>query len=253
MDARYYESYQKLQDRHWWFQARSRIIAELIDAWNLAGRDGEILDIGCGPGGPLLRRLGRKYPVEGLEPEASAVAFAQQQGLTCVQQGTLESFSQGNRRKDLALLLDVLEHVEDDTRMLQMTQRILKGKGHVLVTVPALPWLWSGHDRLAHHYRRYALRQLKTKLETAGLVCERISYFNTLLFPMAALKKMADRFRRGSAVHGYYDTPGAALNSALEAIFAWEARWLKNHTFPFGVSLLAVGSNPRTELNHPQL
>lgn len=248
MDPRYYESYRKLQDRHWWFLARSQIVTELIDAWNLVGRKGEILDIGCGPGGPLLRTLGQKYLVEGLEREASAVNFAHQQGLTCVQQGTLESYCQENHQKDLILLLDVIEHVEDDANMLRMAQKVLKSRGYLLITVPALPWLWSGHDQLAHHYRRYTLRQLKTTFKTAGLVCERISYFNTLLFPIAVVKKMVDRLRRGSSVHGYYDTPGTAINGILRAVFASEARWLKSHTFPFGVSLLAIGRKCTDEM-----
>lgn len=82
---------------------------------------------------------------------------------------------------------------------------------------------------------------MKTKLEAAGWTCERISYFNTLLFPLAAAKKLADRFRRGSEEHGYYDTPGKLLNRVFWAVFASEARWLKLHTFPLGVSLLATG------------
>jgi hypothetical protein len=94
---------------------------------------------------------------------------------------------------------------------------------------------------LAHHYRRYRRRELRTKLEAAGWTCERISYFNTLLFPLAAVKKLADRFRRGSEEHGYYDTPGKLLNRVFWAVFASEARWLKHHTFPLGVSLLATG------------
>ena len=104
-----------------------------------------------------------------------------------------------------------------------------------------MPWLWSGHDRLAHHSRRYRRAELKAKLETTGWECERISYFNTLLFPPAAVKKLVDRFRKGSEQHGYYDTPGRVLNGFLRRVFAGEVRWLKRHTFPIGVSLLAVG------------
>lgn len=253
MDERYYQTYQELQDRHWWFLARSRIIVELIEAWRLGGRDGEILDIGCGPGGPLLRELSRRYAVEGLEPEPTAVACAHRQGLTCVRQGTLESYLEGGNRKDLALLLDVIEHVEDDAGLLRMARRILKAEGRLLVTVPALPWLWSGHDRLAHHYRRYTLRELRAKLEAAGLTCERISYFNTLLFPIAALKKWVDRFRRGSDAHGYYDIPGATLNRLFQTVFASEARWLRTRTFPIGVSLFAVGRPSRGDMEATSL
>ena len=241
MDLRYYESYRKLQDEHWWFQARSKILEELIAAWGLAPEHGEILDIGCGPGGPLLQRLSRRYRVEGLDAEPAAVAIAHQQGLANVRVGTLDSLTESDGGKDLALLLDVIEHVEQDVQMLNAARRVLRPGGCLLVTVPALPWLWSGHDRLAHHYRRYRQSELKTKLETAGWVCERITFFNTLLFPLAAVKKLADRFRKGSEQHGYYDTPGKILNGFFRAVFASEARWLKNHTFLVGVSLLAVG------------
>jgi SAM-dependent methyltransferase len=247
MDARYYESQQQLQDHHWWFVARSHILAELIEAWRLVAKDGEILDVGCGPGGPLLRQLERKYRVSGLEPEPLAVAFARQQGLECIQQGTLESFAQTNRRTDLVMLLDVLEHVEDDIGLLRTARQVLRPGGRLLVTVPALAWLWSGHDRLAHHYRRYTRRQLQAHLEAAGWICERISYFNSLLFPLAAVKKIADRFRQGSPAHGYYDIPGTTMNRWLQAVFASEARWLRHCRFPLGVSLVAVGRLPSSE------
>jgi SAM-dependent methyltransferase len=240
MDLRYYRSYQKLQDEHWWFQARSRILEELIVAWRLAPENGEILDIGCGPGGPLMRRLSGRYRVEGLDAEPAAVAIAHQQGFDNVRVGTLDSLTKPGG-KDLALLLDVIEHIEEDVEILSAARRVLKPGGCLLVTVPALPWLWSGHDRLAHHYRRYRRQELRAKLETAGWVCERISYFNTLLFPFAAAKKFADRFRKGSEQHGYYDIPGRTLNGVLCSVFASEACWLKKHTFPIGVSLLAVG------------
>ncbi len=243
MDLRYYESYRKLQDEHWWFQARSRILTELVDTWKLAPDRGTILDVGCGPGGPLLRRLGERFEVEGLDAEPAAVTIAHQQGFANVRLGTPDTLADSGEGKDLVLLLDVIEHVEQDVAMLSAARRAVKPGGAVLVTVPALPWLWSGHDRLAHHFRRYRRAELKGKIEAAGWACERITYFNTLLFPLAAAKKLVDRFRQGSEVHGYYDTPGRTLNGLLAAVFASEVRWLKRHTFPIGVSLLAAGRN----------
>lgn len=155
MDLRYYESYRKLQDEHWWFQARTRILEELIAAWKLVPANGSILDVGCGPGGPLLRQLSRRYRVEGLDAEPAAVAIARAQGLDNVREGRLETLTDAEGGRDLLLLLDVIEHVEQDVTMLHDAWRVVKPGGCLLVTVPALPWLWSGHDRLAHHYRRY--------------------------------------------------------------------------------------------------
>jgi len=244
MDARYYEVYGRLQDHHWWFLARSQILSALIAAWDLAPPGGSILDVGCGTGGPLYRALRGRYRLEGIDAEPAAVEWARRQGYDEIRLGTIEEFGRGTGIRDLAMLLDVIEHVEDDVGMLRSTATALKPGGRVLVTVPALAWLWSGHDVLAHHVRRYSKALLREHLEAAGFSCERLTFFNTWLFPLAVVKKLADKVRGASAEHGYYDTPGPRLNRLFLRIFAAETNWLQRRTFPLGVSLLAVGRKP---------
>jgi hypothetical protein len=116
---------------------------------------------------------------------------------------------------------------------------LLARNGSIVVTVPAYPWLWSAHDEFLHHYRRYTRKSMIECAQGAGLRVERLTYFNTALFPLAAAARWSDRLLRRSSATGHA-VPAEPLNTALYCIFKSEARWLAHAGLPFGVSLLAV-------------
>jgi len=148
-----------------------------------------------------------------------------------------------NDRFDLIALLDVLEHVDDDVASLKALRERLAHRGSLLLTVPALPWLWSDHDVLHHHKRRYTREALNMRLKEAGLDVVAIGYFNTLLFPLAFAQRLTSRVLGRSSID---QGPPKFVNSVLRAIFAFETNLLGRIPFPIGLSLFAV-ARKRTE------
>lgn len=241
MDASLYEAHDRLEDTHWWFEGRRQVIARVLEKRLHVKEGRRILDVGCGTGGmfPLLARFGE---VEGAEysPDARERAARRFPGVKvspCVLPADLP---QG--QWDLLTAFDVLEHVDEPVGALFAMRERLAPSGQVVVTVPALQALWSRHDELNHHKRRYTRGQLEEQLRGAGLTVRYASYFNTLLFPavagVRALHKLAPgRFSdEGSDLA---EVP-APLNLALTALFTLESRVLPRLSLPVGVSLIAV-------------
>ena len=140
---------------------------------------------------------------------------------------------------DLITALDVIEHIDDDEQSLKVIQSLLSEKGTAIITVPAYMFLWSHFDELNEHKRRYTLSELQTKIKNAGLKIEKISYYNTLLFPIAYLvRKLNNLLGRDGASD--IDMPGETVNTILRKIFTSEKSLLRYFNLPFGVSILAV-------------
>ncbi|HEY7809468.1 MAG TPA: class I SAM-dependent methyltransferase [Allosphingosinicella sp.] len=240
MDRRVYDRMAELDERHWWYRARRDILADLITRKIALPQDARILEIGCGTGHNLemLQRFGR---ADGIEIDPAARTMAEQRlgrpigsaplpQLTGIEDGAY----------DLVALLDVLEHVEEDHEALLSIARKLKPGGKILITVPAHPWMWSAHDEVNHHKRRYTRKGLREVLLAAGLEIELLSWFNSLLFPLAAAARFVGR------VTGNKDSddkmPPKALNSLFETIFGLERYALGRMPLSPGVSLVAIVS-----------
>jgi SAM-dependent methyltransferase len=222
------------EDRHWWFTGRRAILSSLIPRLGLAAQ-ARILEIGCGTGGNLamLARFGR---VSAMESDAGARALALEKtgGRFEIRAGRCpREIPFEPRSFDLVCLFDVLEHIDEDAETLQAVARLLlPGRGQALVTVPAYRWLWSAHDEFLHHKRRYTAAELRAKAARAGLRATALSYFNTLLFPLAAAARLLRL--EGRAV------PALPLNALLHALFSAERHVVGRLALPYGVSLLAV-------------
>lgn len=247
MEERFYAEYAEIQDRHWWFVGRRRIIGSFLEARldpaPSAGR--RILDIGCGTGTMLgeLRRFGDVY---GVDTEAAAVEFCHDQGESQVELAAGDTVPHPDASFDLVSLLDVIEHVEDDQTLLGEARRVLRPGGHLLVTVPAFEWMWGEQDVIAHHVRRYTSRQLRDSLQRAGFDIGVLTHFNTILFPPIAAIRLAKRaLPDPEQVHSDFELnkPGR-LNSVLTRIFAAEAPWVARRRLPFGVSIMALADRP---------
>jgi len=227
-----------VQQRHWWFCARRRILQRLIESLRLPPQ-ARILDSGCGSGGNLamLSRFGR---LQAMEVDATAREAAASLGICPVAAGCLpHQLPFDGERYDLICLLDVLEHVDDDGAALVQLARRLNPGGRVLVTVPAYAWLWSAHDVAHHHRRRYTASGLRQLAEQNGLVVQRLGYFNALLFPAIAAARLLGRWRcQGGASDAAL--PSAPVNALLQAVFAFERHLVPRRLFPAGTSVLAV-------------
>ena len=142
---------------------------------------------------------------------------------------------------DLIAALDVLEHVEDDTAALRALGEWLSERGVLLTTVPAFQWLWSEHDVLSHHLRRYTRERLTTLLRDAGLNVLYSGYFNSLLFPLAVANIKLGKLVSRDAYRGL-QIPARGVNRTLEWIFRVESRLVPRIRLPFGLSIVACAS-----------
>ncbi len=239
MEPSIYTLMASLEENHWWFAAR-RAIAESIVRRLRLPPGARILDAGCGTGGNLamLSRYGR---VDAMELDDQARQMAKAKGFAQVLSGELPNkvpYPQG--QFDLVALLDVLEHVEDDCGTLEVLVSLLKPGGCLLISVPAFPFLWSAHDEVHHHKRRYFLGGLKSKLENAGLEVAYASYFNTILFPLIFGARLLGKLRAGKRESGDLTMPGPWINRLLFTFFSSERFVLGRWSLPFGVSAMAI-------------
>jgi len=236
MDPAYAAAHAEEDRAHWWFVGRRAVIlAEM--ARRLPTRPGRLAELGCGSGG-MLEALARFGTVVGVETDPALRERARERGLD-VRAGTLpDGIPLEMGRWDAVGLFDVLEHVADDAAALVACRRLLAPGGRLFVTVPAYAWLWSRHDELLGHRRRYTAGALRRAAVDAGFRVERLTYFNTLLAPPI----IAVRLARAALRRSGHDLvrPGPLLNRVLAACFAAEAPLLRWTSLPFGISVLLV-------------
>jgi len=227
-----------LQDSHWWFLGRRAVLSRIIKALSLPP-EARILEIGSGMGGNL-RMLQDFGEVTAVEADESARRWSQQRMGLRILPGVLpEQLPDVREKFDLICLLDVLEHIRDDTAALAALPPLLADNGRVLVTVPAYQWLWSAHDEKLHHFRRYTAVGLESVARRSGYVIERIGYFNTLLFPVAAATRLFARLSGTKTVAGN-SLPPPFINRMLRRVFEAESSMIQAVRLPFGVSIFAV-------------
>jgi SAM-dependent methyltransferase len=240
MERIVYDRMAELDSRHWWYRARREILERLIERRVKPPAGARILEIGCGTGHNLAM-LGRFGTIDAVEMDDAARAVASERLGRPARMATLPALEGVERGAyDLVALLDVLEHVDEDRASLSSMKERLRPGGRILLTVPAHPWMWSAHDVVNHHKRRYTKNGLRETIEGAGLKVDLLSYFNSLLFPVAAAARLAGR------VTGKDDSddrlPPAPLNKALEFLFGLERYAVGRVPFPPGVSLVAIAS-----------
>jgi SAM-dependent methyltransferase len=225
----------ELEECHWWFVARRRILLGVLER-NLDPKGGlQILDAGCG-GGATMESLRRYGSVRGIEISEEAVEYNRERGRE-VSLGSVERMPFADNSFDLALALDVIEHLPDDLPALRELFRTLRPGGSLLVTVPALRMLWSAHDVANGHYRRYTLGELRGQVETVGFEVVSATYFNTLLFPLILVFRWFRRLRPKSIASDLTEVP-RPLNTLLTEVFSLEKLFVGRIKLPFGVSAL---------------
>ncbi|MGZ8997215.1 MAG: class I SAM-dependent methyltransferase [Allosphingosinicella sp.] len=240
MERIVYDRMAELDGRHWWYRARREILADLIGRRIALPENARILEIGCGTGHNLemLARFGR---VDGIEIDEAARSIATSRlGHKVMDSPLPELPGVEDGAYDLVAILDVLEHVEQDREALASIARKLRPGGKLLITVPAFPWMWSAHDEVNHHKRRYTRATLTRVIAASGLKLEMMSWFNSLLFPLAAAARLAGRLT------GKQDSddkmPPAPVNALFETLFGLERYAIGRVPFPPGVSLVAIAS-----------
>jgi SAM-dependent methyltransferase len=177
MERVVYDRMAELDGRHWWFTARRRILAAIVERVVRPPRGARILELGCGTG-HNLEMLGHFGSVEGSELDDHAREIAAKRLGRPIARAELPDLSGFDEAAyDLIALLDVLEHVDDDSGTLAAVYSRLKPGGALLLTVPINPWMWSAHDVAHHHKRRYRKREIEALAKAAGFDVELLSPF----------------------------------------------------------------------------
>lgn len=236
MDPQYAAAHAEQDRAHWWFVGRRAVVlAEM--ARRLAGAGLRMVEIGCGSGG-MLEALDRFGSALGVESDPVLSGRARERDLGVVPGALPDNLPIEASCWDAVCLFDVLEHVDDEAASLRACRRLLAPGGRLFVTVPAYAWLWSRHDDLLGHRRRYTTGSLRRAAEAAGLVVERLTYFNMLL----AIPIMMVRLARAALGRPEHDLerPGRLVNRILAGCFGAEARLLRWTNLPFGISILLV-------------
>jgi SAM-dependent methyltransferase len=240
MERVVYQQMAELDDRHWWYRARREVIADLIRREARPPENAAILEIGCGTGHNLAM-LGGFGHVDGLELDDEARALSEKRLGRAVMRSPLPELGEvADRHYDLIGAFDVIEHVDDDAAALASIAAKLKPGGKFVMTVPAHQWMWTAHDVVNHHKRRYSKSSLKRLIDSSPLKLDKIGYFNSLLFPLAVAERAASKLRGREDAD--VKLPAAPLNSVLEAVFRSERYLVGRLPLPPGLSLFAVAS-----------
>ncbi len=230
-------------ERHWWYRGRRRVLRAELDRLLLPER-ASLLDAGCGSGRTLVE-LARYGDVAGIDVSPVAVTAARRRGFEDVRLGAVEELPFADESFDVVTCLDVIEHTPDDVRVLRELLRVTRPGGAAIVTVPAHPALWSNHDVVNRHYRRYRRNDLLRAATAAGygVVCD--TYFNMLPLGPAALIRWAQNRRQAPLTRSDLELTPAFADRLLELPLALEARLVAvGLRVPAGLSLLAVLRRP---------
>lgn len=240
MEREYERQTHRAEDRHWWYQGRRRVLDRLIGRLELP-QEARILDGGCGSGRNMVE-LARFGEVTGVEISEIGAEIARERDVGEVHVCSLLDLPFAEASFDLATCLDVIEHLDDDVAALSELRRVVRPGGSLIVTVPAYGWLWSRHDTLNHHRRRYSARALRAAAGAAGWQTRRLAHMNSLLLPVAIALRAVERIAP-RATESSLDlwVPPQPLNWLLQQPMNAEAAMIgRGVSMPIGLSLVGI-------------
>ena len=241
MELDQYVKMKEVEKTHWWFCGRRKIVRDLILKYSYKSE--KILEVGSGTGGNL-QMLAKFGNVKSFEMNNKALELSKQNlnKKIIVKYGSCpDEIPYLNEKFDIICLLDVLEHIEDHKTTLNILKKMMSRDGIMILTVPAYKWLWSKHDELNHHFRRYTKKELNKLFDDKYLILKS-SYFNFFLFPIALLSRLIDKIRKRSS-QNFLNLPNLFINKILFKIFKYESKLLRIFNLPFGLSILIVVKN----------
>ena len=231
----------KIDYDFWWYNGRRYLFLNFLKKFALP--NSSIVDLGCSTGNNLkmLKKNGYKNFI-GIDNNLIAINFCKKNGFKNVKKANLCKLPLKKSSVDLVLATDVIEHIENDDKAIKEIKRILKKDRYALITVPAFNFLWSQHDEIAEHKRRYTKKSLFNKIKNNKFEIEEIFYFNYLLFlPIILTRFFLRIFRIRYESDNNINTK--LLNAILKKVFIFDvfsARLIKPF---FGVSIFALIKN----------
>lgn len=245
------KKFYQIEKEHWWWEGRRELLKILIRKM-LKSPPKKILDIGCGTGETLsfLKRLYPKSELFGVDNSASAVRFSRLKGHRVIKTDATNLCLKSNHF-DLILFLDVLEHIKNQKKALLEAKRFLRRGGIIIITSPALPFIWSNHDKKQGHFRRYNKQSIQRIAKAVGLDIGFFSYFNFIFSIPIIIIRVISNFKPLQALVDYdnkinYDIAhNKLLNKFLKFIFKTEIKFLRFTNYPIGISIVTVLLKPK--------
>jgi SAM-dependent methyltransferase len=238
MQSHHYPILYQVEDTHWWYVGRRRIIQSLVEKISTTLKTQRILDVGCGTGANL-KMLAAYGSAEGVDISPQAVDFCRERGLNSVKLGAIEQLPYENDSFELVTALDVIEHLDDDIAGLREMRRVLRPDGRILVFVPAFMFLWGVQDDVSNHRRRYTLPSLLKTVEEAGFSVEWSSYANISFFLPVLFVRSVMRWL-GLRADTEYGINISLMNGPFSSLFGAERLVFKHGRLPFGVSAVCI-------------
>ncbi|MFZ4105399.1 class I SAM-dependent methyltransferase [Flavobacterium sp.] len=240
MEKNFEKEYHNLETHHWWFKSRRKYILDYISK---APKNSKIIDIGCSSGILIKELVENGFAIENLYGiDISEVAIA-----NCKANGIINSFVMDAQNIDLIEKFDIiissdcLEHLKDEKKAIRNWESILKSGGTMLVFVPAFQSLWSDHDVVNMHYKRYTKGELERLLISENLEIIKSSYWNFFLFlPIYFYKRTSSFFQKNKTEVADISVGNDFINKLLYLVLNIENKILKYLNFPFGVSAFCV-------------
>ena len=238
MQPEEYDVMFRVEETHWWYQALHQLIFQTLQSEQPDWREKEILDAGCGTGS-ILNQLGNPTKNIGVDLAPEAISFCRQRGLNNVQQADICALPFADASFDVVVCSSVLYHqwVKDSGVAIRELHRVLRPGGLLLLNVPALRFLHSAHDEAVMTAHRFSKSEIRQLLRDNGFVIRRLTYWTTLLFPLAVIARTLG----GSSTGRDFQSAADSLPHRLfKHMMALELRLLKRTSLPIGVALLAA-------------
>jgi len=242
VEKKFYQIYFEQERKHWWFKVRAKILIDQIKKLSLTD-DSKILNVGACTykTSELLEAFGK---VTSVEFDKDCCAFVKQKlGKEMVQASTT-ALPFADNSFDLICAFDVIEHIENDELAVLEIKRVVKKNGFVFLTVPAYQFLWSYHDEVNHHYRRYTLKTLLGLVSPPKNRIIKKTYFNSILFAPILIFRLLDKFKSNKVAEeksnlDVFDN-NKLINRIFYKLFSIEIPLLNKMNFPFGVSIMLL-------------
>jgi len=244
MDRAFYAEYSVLERKHWWFLVRANIIMDRVRILSEGRRDLKILNVGSGPSytSQLLEEFGE---VKSIEYDQICADMVKDTLGIDIEQGSITELRFEDNQYDLVTAFDVVEHVEDDALAVSELHRVCKPGGHVLITIPAFMSLWSHHDVVNQHFKRYRKPEIRELFANLSGSEKHQSYFNSILFiPIWTFRTLSNLFpkswtRSGAGSDATVGETTSPVDALLKFVFGLERPLMRmGIKFPFGVSFL---------------
>ncbi|MCB1144936.1 MAG: class I SAM-dependent methyltransferase [Leptospiraceae bacterium] len=242
MNPKVYSQFYEMEETNWWFKGTRELLLNWIfkDSNNL-NKSFKILDIGCGTG-VWLTHLNRVAEAEGLDISEEAVEFSAKRGLK-ITLGSAEKIPFDNNTFDIITAIGVIEHIEDDKIVIQEINRVLKPGGKVVILTSAFNILWSAHDDIVYHVRRYRIKEVTQLFSKNGFEILKQSYFTFFLFPLILPIRVIQRWigwkPEPEKVTDIMKT-NKIVNLVLLTILRIESYLTRFISLPFGVNIVLI-------------